>query len=256
MKILPVLDLLDGVVVHGIAGQRDRYRPIESPLAPDARPLTVARAFRDKLGLQSLYVADLDAIRSDRPHVEAIRRLAEEGFEIMVDAGLRDVDRAQTVLGTGASSVIAGLETCRGPESLRRLCEICGPERVIFSLDLTAGRPLGDVRAWATAEPFEIAGRAVGCGVQQMIVLDLAQVGSHRGPSTAGLCRRLRGGFPDLRLITGGGVRNAADLAPLQELRLDGVLLASALHQGTIGREEIAALASVDQSAISRGGAN
>ncbi|MFM8221178.1 MAG: nickel transporter, partial [Planctomycetaceae bacterium] len=44
MQVIPVLDLLGGVVVRGVAGQRDSYRPIVSQLVDGAEPLAVARA--------------------------------------------------------------------------------------------------------------------------------------------------------------------------------------------------------------------
>ena len=44
-------------------GERERYRPVSSVLAgEDGDPLALARAFRSELGLDELYVADLDAI--------------------------------------------------------------------------------------------------------------------------------------------------------------------------------------------------
>ncbi len=72
-----------------------------------------------------------------------------------------------------------------------------------------------------------------------MIVLDLAQVGGGSGISTVDLCRKLLARFGDLRVITGGGVRNATDLLQLQQAGIDAVLLASSLHDGRIGRSEL-----------------
>jgi uncharacterized protein related to proFAR isomerase len=34
MEIIPVIDLKGGLVVRARMGQRDRYRPIETPLSP------------------------------------------------------------------------------------------------------------------------------------------------------------------------------------------------------------------------------
>ena len=84
-----------------------------------------------------------------------------------------------------------------------------------------------------------------------MIVLDLAGVGVDAGVSTVPLCRRLHRSFPQLRLITGGGVRSVDDLRELQGLGIEGVLAASALHNGTIGRRELEQLAA--ERAIRRG---
>ena len=40
MQVLPVIDLLQGVVVRGVAGRRETYRPIESQICASPAPLT------------------------------------------------------------------------------------------------------------------------------------------------------------------------------------------------------------------------
>src|SRR5579872_2189915 len=232
MLILPVLDLLDGVVVRGVAGRRDEYHPIASRIAEKPDPLSVARAFRDRLGLTRLYIADLDAILHERPNGNVYRELSHAGFKLLIDAGLRNAESADAILAAGATQVVAGLETWPCALELRSLCERVGSERVVFSLDLRQGLPMGDLAQWKTTDPLDIAVSAVDAGAREMIVLDIAQVGVGGGVTTIDLCRRLREKFPKLRLITGGGVGSAADLRRLAELQLDGALVASALHDG------------------------
>ncbi|MEX2286693.1 MAG: HisA/HisF-related TIM barrel protein [Planctomycetaceae bacterium] len=239
MKIYPVLDLLDGVVVRGVAGRRDEYRPVESRLVSGADPVTIARAFRDKFGLTGLYVADLDAILHQRPSLKLYRRLVDDGFDLLVDAGVRSFEQAAAVFAAGASAVIAGLETSAGPDQLRQLCGEFGSTRIIFSLDMQSGKPLGNLAAWPAANPYEIAAIAMRAGIERMIVLDLAQVGVGQGVSTIALCRRLIDCNPSLEIITGGGVRGPDDLAMLAKTGVAGVLIASALHDGRIDRADI-----------------
>jgi len=239
MQILPVLDLLNGVVVRGVAGRRDEYRPVNSRIAARPDALSVARAFRERLGLNRLYVADLDAILYDRPNRDLYRALADDGFELLVDAGLRRVPEAVAAIRAGALCAIAGLETWPGPDELRDLCREIGRERVIFSVDLQHGRPLGNLDAWQTEDPFRIACQAVSAGAATLLILDLAQVGMSSGVTTTELCRKLLAEFPGLPLITGGGIRDGEDLALLASAGIDQVLLASALHDGTISRADI-----------------
>lgn len=237
LRILPVLDLLNGVVVRGVGGRRNEYRPVESVLTTSAQPLDVARAFRERLGLTTLYVADLDGILHHRSNVEVFQRLAADGFELWIDGGLRSFEDVNRLLQAGAAKVIVGLESLSETHLLATLIRELGSERIVFSLDLRAGQPLlGDAR-WPDPTPLGIAAHVIESGVTQMIVLDLASVGEQRGPSTLGLCRSIRQVAPTICLITGGGVRNAADLEPLRAARIDGVLLATALHNGAIGRQ-------------------
>jgi len=239
MQIVPVIDLMNSLVVRGVAGERDKYLPVNSSLVPGAAPLEIARAFRDKLGLEELYVADLDAIIDRQLNRDIYRTLAEEGFRILVDAGLRDTASAEEVLAAGASALIVGLETSAGPTHLSQLVNQFGAPQLLFSLDLIQGEPLGKTEPWRTSDPLEIVRQAVDAGVERIIVLDLAGVGSSAGVTTLRLCAQLRSRFDRLQLITGGGVRDADDLHKLAELGIDGVLVATALHTGAIGRREI-----------------
>jgi len=61
MKIIPVIDVLNGIAVHGVRGERKRYQPLKSLLCKSADPIEIASAF-ESLGFSSLYLADLDAI--------------------------------------------------------------------------------------------------------------------------------------------------------------------------------------------------
>lgn len=239
MKILPVIDLMDGVVVRGVAGRRNEYRPVESCLAENADPVTIARGFRNQLGLDELYVADLDAIEHQRPNTPVYRKLADDGFQMMVDGGIQDVPLARETFAAGATAVIVGLETSPSFSFLRELCREFGTERVLFSLDLHDGKPMGRLTPSTTTDALQIAMEAVEAGCRRIIVLDLAGVGLDAGVSTERLCRRLLEDVPDLNLITGGGVRTVDDLLSLKTLGLEGVLVASALHTGAIGRQEL-----------------
>jgi hypothetical protein len=72
-------------------------------------------------------------------------------------------------------------------------------------------------------------------------VLDLARVGSGAGPDIA-LVGELCARFPELELLAGGGVRDVADLRALAEAGAAGALVATALHGGAIGPDELRAL--------------
>lgn len=242
MEVIPVLDLLRGAVVRGVAGQRESYQPVQSRLTPTPEPLAVAAAMRETLGLHRLYVADLDAIEHDAPDWPTIEQLCSGGCELLVDAGLREPSRAARLIDAGVARVVVALETVPGPRMLTEIVSSIGPERAVFSLDLRQGRPLADPQAWGTSDPFTLVMEAAVRGVTSFVVLDLAGVGVDEGVRTLPLCRRLREAGPALTILTGGGVRSLDDLRELQAAGVDGVLIASALHSEAIGRVEMDAL--------------
>jgi phosphoribosylformimino-5-aminoimidazole carboxamide ribotide isomerase len=241
MRIIPVIDILNSVVVRGVAGQRSEYRPIESCLCDSAEPLAIANAFRNQFGLSTLYVADLDAILHAEPNFEIYETLKDDGFELLIDSGLRNAFDAEASLMAGASKVIAGLETWPSLATLEMMLHKFGPERVIFSLDLKNGRSIRKLDDVLSDDPVDIGCAVIECGIRELIVLDLASVGVASGPTTLEICKELKDFARKLKLITGGGVRSSADLATLREAGTDGVLVASSLHDGSITPDDLQA---------------
>jgi len=255
MQIIPVLDIAGGIAVHGRAGDRNSYLPVDSVLAPGATgdAMAMLQAFHSTLGLHQCYVADLDAIQGGLVQRGLLRELAEfqPGFAggLMVDAGTQLPEGALEVLSCGASDVVVGLETLRSFVDLQSIIELVGPSAVVFSLDLRLGRPIlspvleKDLRG--KPDPLALAQRAVDAGVVSLLVLDLGRVGTGEGVDLR-LIETLRRSFPGRRLLAGGGVRTRTDLERMRDSGCNGALVASALHSGSLTAGDVAAVAGRD----------
>ena len=88
MRLIPVIDLLDGHAVRAERGQRERYRPVRSSLAATSEPVAIARALVAACGADTLYVADLGAIlqRGAHPATLAALLAALPGVALWLDA--------------------------------------------------------------------------------------------------------------------------------------------------------------------------
>jgi phosphoribosylformimino-5-aminoimidazole carboxamide ribotide isomerase len=257
MRVVGVIDLKAGAAVHAVRGERERYRPVHSAIGgDDGDALALARGFRDALGLEEIYVADLDAIvgsggqtaGSGDPalgagagdHTALLRALASEA-RVMADAGVSEPARAQALLELGVHQVIVGTETLSGAEALDRLVAELPDGALVLSVDLRDGRVLSPDAQLAGVPAMDALARLHRAGLREAIVLDLARVGSGAGPDVA-LIAELHEAFPDLQLLAGGGVRTIADLRALEGAGAAGALVATALHKGVIGPRELAEL--------------
>ena len=223
-----VIDLKAGAAVHAVRGERERYRPVGDPLS-------LARTFRDALGLDELYVADLDAISGAGGNDAVIRALAREA-RVMLDAGVSEPERVRALLDLGVHRVVVGTETLTGPDALDGLLAV-HPE-LVLSVDLRDGRTLSPDSRLAGLPALDAVARLHRPGLREVIVLDLARVGSDGGPDV-GLIAELHAALPELELLAGGGVRNADDLRALADAGAAGALVATALHRGVIGPREL-----------------
>lgn len=272
-RIIPVIDMKDGLVVHAIRGQRERYRPVQSVLTQSPRLSEVVRAAALKLGLRQFYLADLDAI-------EAVHasRLARDGNQLpaaaqkaslnlkqleevicqwpgslsfMVDAGANNLASALVVLATGARQVIMGTETLSRLEELETALESLGSDRVAISLDSRQGKIVSLAPELAGLTPPQALEKLLGLAARHFILLELERVGSQSGPSRDLIVDCLRclethslTGPDSASLLVGGGISGYDDLRWLKAAGISGALVATALHNGALTREQIEVLTS------------
>jgi phosphoribosylformimino-5-aminoimidazole carboxamide ribotide isomerase len=231
-RIIPVMDIMGGQVVHGIAGQRNKYRPISSRLVYGANPMDVAFAFQKHFGVEEIYIADLDAIMRKGSNLTHIQDIAESlRLDVLLDSGVSNKNDVVKLLEAGIPKVVAATETIESLEALKEIAEIAS-ERVIGSLDLKDGKTLGSSPDFRNRNPLGVARVFEECDVKELIVLELSLVGSGRGPIHDSLT--LVNENTVLSIIAGGGVRNREDLQSLSSIGIDAALVASALHSGNI----------------------
>src|ERR1700738_4644384 len=96
METIPVLDLKGAMVVRARVGQRDQYRPINTPLSPTSDPVDVTNGLLSVHPFQTLYIADLDAIEGTGDHRATLTRLkaAFPQLTFWIDNGIADRHRA------------------------------------------------------------------------------------------------------------------------------------------------------------------
>jgi phosphoribosylformimino-5-aminoimidazole carboxamide ribotide isomerase len=233
MRVIGVIDLMNGRAVHAVRGERDRYQPVG-----DGDAVALAKRYVNELGLREVYVADLDAIRGGARQDRALSAICTIGPLVWVDTGVSSVAQATEVVDLGVARVVVGLETLPSYEVLDDVCGTIGGARVAFSLDLRNGAPLGACAAGEPPERAAVRARAAGAGT--IIVIDLARVGAGGGLDLD-VISRVRAAVPDRLLLAGGGVRGVEDLNPLGQAGGDGVLVATALHRRRFGAPVIEA---------------
>ena len=243
IRVIPVLDLKGGVAVHAVRGERHAYAPVRSVLSATADPVELARAFRERLGSDACYVADLDAIARTGDHGATVRAIAALGLAVWLDAGVATGEDARRAVSCGAARVILGTETLRAVDDLPAMAGAVsaasrGGADCILSLDHREGRLLGGTPAVAEAGALDVAAAAWTAGIRSFIVLDLARVGARAGPETEP-ARRLRAHLPEAEVVLGGGVRGADDLRALASAGYHAVLVGTALHTGVIGAADL-----------------
>lgn len=175
-----------------------------------------------------LYLADLDAIEGTGDHLAVLHDLHHRHphLTLWMDAGLGSAETvARFADRTSARPVVGSESLTRGPAPDVR----AWAEHVVLSLDFRGDTLLGPADLIAQPQYWPL----------DVIVMELARVGSQQGPALQRIAE-LQRCAPGHRLYAAGGVRGPADLAALDEAGVAGVLLASALHDGSIDATQLA----------------
>lgn len=223
MKIIPVIDLKNGVVVHAKRGERESYQPIKSVLTTKTDIYSVLDGFLALHAFDTFYIADLDAIMGQGNQQDLIEQVVKHFPKITfwVDAGYQKVQpfpsKYLPVLGS----------ECFTDDNFYEILEF--EKRFILSLDFGSnGEKLGSQNLFTKTELW----------AENVIVMTLNRVGSSQGVAID-LLSEFKRGCPKTNFIAAGGVRNRDDLAQLEKMGIEQVLVASALHSGAITKKRL-----------------
>lgn len=221
--IIPVIDLLDGQVVHARGGRRADYAPVRSRLCPSSEPSAVLAALLGLHPFSTIYAADLGSMLGHAPHDDALARLrsAFPGVTFWVDSGSKEPIENRTGIRT-----VIGTETGVDATAVSALTR--SGKDYILSLDFSASGLIGDPEILARPE----------CWPQQVIIMHLASVGAGRGPAWP-VVDDVVARAGSRNLYVAGGIRDAADLAQAKARGLKGALVATALHEGKLTSDKI-----------------
>ena len=231
MLIIPVIDLLDNRVVHAKGGLRRAYRPVQSVLTGQATLHAVAHAYCRLFSFATLYIADLNAIQHKGDHARQILALAGQypEREFWLDAGLEMIKTGR-FNGVKNIRLILGTENRVSEQEYKRL--LSAYPALILSLDFNrAGQP-EDRGLHANASLWP----------ERVIVMTLDRVGADGGAATTEIRQILKRNRHSL-VYAAGGVRDIEDIKQLGLIGAEGVLLASALHNGAITRRALLEMA-------------
>ncbi len=237
MKIIPVIDVLNGIAVHAIQGERNKYQPLRSIICRSSDPIDIAVTFKS-LGFKSLYLADLDAILGKPANLSLYKQIVSNtNLELMVDAGTADIAKAKKVLESGITKIIIGSETLCGFDFLMQAVESFGEDKILVSIDLKEGKVLSLSDAIKSIDATSFAQKIEGVGVSQIIILDLSRVGTEHGINSFVLENIHE--KTSLDVFVGGGISGIQELKELRRLGVSGALIATVLHNGKLKVEQL-----------------
>src|SRR6266849_5891394 len=221
--IVPAVDVLDGRAVRLLRGDYDRVEvDAGDPLALVRRAASHAPPF--------VHVVALGAARDGGAPLELARSVvaAAGSVAVQLGGGVRSPEDVQALIDAGVERVVVGTAAF-GQTPLHEFVS----DRVAVAIDVAGG--IVRTNGWlestelTTARALERCGDA---GVATVICTAIDRDGTRSGPDLE-LLRGVRARFVG-SVLAAGGIRDAADVAAVRDLGLDGVVVGRAWLDGTV----------------------
>ena len=237
-RIIPVIDLLNSEAVHAIKGERNTYNPLKPNFINSSNPLSIIHCIEKLFDFNEIYLADLDSIIYRKPNLEILSEiLKSSNFKMMLDPGIitkRDILKFSRL---NINKLILGIETVKNITVISDAVKILGPDKVIVSIDMYQGRIISKSTDFINLNPIHLICQLTQLGIEEFILLDLFRVGQKIG-GIPSLYLEIKENT-DVSILIGGGVKDIEDINELARFEFTGVLIATALYDGTIKLEEI-----------------
>ena len=212
--LIPSIDLQGGRIVQLVQGER---------LAVESTDIEMwIERFRPYSKVQLI---DLDAAKSEGANDAIVQRICRE-LPCRVGGGIRSIERAQAVLGGGATHVIVSSALFAGGqvdvEFASSLADAVGSDRVIAAVDSLGGKVV--IHGWRTqlkiTAPEAVRALEPFCG--EFLYTHVDREGLMAGTDMDAIAAVKAA--TSRRLTAAGGITTLAEVAQLEELGIDAVV--------------------------------
>ena len=232
MIAVPAVDLKGGRCVQLVGG-----RPEEERVSLPA-PASVARRWWN-LGFRSLHIVDLDAALGTGDNRERITDVLDASdADVQVGGGIRDDDRADTLVDAGVDRIVVGTRAIDDRAWLESLAAR-HPARVVVAADIRDGVVLR--KGWTEDSALEIGAfleSLGGLSLAGVLCTDVGREGRLQGIDAEAMQRVIR--LSPHPVWVSGGVTTMDDLALLEDAGAYGVVLGMALYTGALRPTDVA----------------
>lgn len=178
---------------------------------------------------KQLYIADINAIQKNGNHNKIILEISAKfpALSLWLDAGVNNINSAKSCQESKLNTVL-GSESIEDAAQYQALLS-ASQHQAILSLDYKndiyqgASELLNNPNLWPS----------------KVIVMTLNKVGSSAGPDIQKL-QSIKCLSKHSSIYAAGGVSNINDLESLSALGIEGALISTALHNGTLTNDHIA----------------
>ena len=222
MLIMPAVDIKNGKCVQLVQGKPGSEQVIIE------NPEKVAKKWED-LGAEVVHVIDLDGALESETNIETIKKVIDEvSVPIQLGGGIRSIEYAEELLNLDIDRLIIGTMGIKEPNTISKLSDEYGSERVMISLDSKDNKVV--IKGWQ--EKIEISKEFQDLGAGSILFTNVDVEGLLGGFYVDPVIELVNS--VDIPVVYSGGVTSLDDLRQLQTTGAKGVVIGSALYKDKI----------------------
>lgn len=232
MKIYPAIDITGGKCKRLKQGDMDRSKEYG-----DAVEMAKKWA---SMGASYLHIVDLDAAFEGRfVNRDIVKEIVHSvKIPVQMGGGVRTAqDITDRIEGVGVSRVIIGTMACEDEDLVKWAVSRYGTARIAVGIDAKNGKVA--TKGWAAEtniDPVELAERMKTLGVSNIIYTEIGRDGMLCGPEIEKTTEIVKKTW--VNVIASGGMRSVDDIAAVKGTGASGVIIGTALYEGTIDLKE------------------
>ncbi len=240
MLIIPAVDIMGGKCVRLVQGDPTKLKVYFD------NPLEAAKLLEDQ-GAEFIHLIDLDAALSSGQNMDVIEKILKSlCVKVQIGGGIRNLEKAETLLKLGASRVIFGTTAIQNPMLIEEAVRRYGSPRVAAAIDEKGGKVT--FHGWKDQSEInylDLARRFETIGVGTIIFTSTSVDGTLKGPQAEKIIRLMK--TVKVPIIASGGIASLNDLVELADTGVQGVVVGTALYEGKFTLEQaLEILKSVD----------
>jgi phosphoribosylformimino-5-aminoimidazole carboxamide ribotide isomerase len=182
-----------------------------------------------------------------KPNFELILNVIEKpNIGILLDPGIRNFEDVIQFSSLGIENLILGLETLENKETILKSIKLDLFKNIYVSVDMYSEKIITRILEYQKTSILNIIKDLSDLGISKIVLLDLKRVGSKEGGIPV-LYEEIRNRFQG-EIFIGGGIKNLNDIRDYNHSGFSGVLIGTALYDGTINLRELAHLINKNNS--------
>ena len=236
--IFPAIDIMDGGCVRLLKGN------FSDRINYDVSPVKMAKGF-STAGADWIHIVDLDGAKDGKQAQSSlIIEIAQTcGINIQTGGGIRDLNHVKKLIDNGVKRVVIGSLAVTNPDKVKLWIKELPKDSICIALDVNInkrGIPFPAILGWT--EPNEkslwnILNNYIDSGLETILVTDINRDGAELG-SNLSLYENIQDKYPNLNLITSGGVGSIKHVKSLKLLNPYGIIIGKALYENRFTLEQ------------------